>query len=39
MDKVHTGNSSMVQGVDKVYLMSFSRGATMQGRFRKDVAR
>lgn len=28
---------SMVQGVDEVYLMSVSRGATMQGRFRKDV--
>lgn len=28
---------SMVQVVDKVYLMSVSRGATMQGRFRKDV--
>lgn len=27
----------MVQVVDKVYLMSVSRGATMQGRFRKDV--
>lgn len=27
----------MVQGVDEVYLMSVSRGATMQGRFRKDV--
>lgn len=27
----------MVQGVDEVYLMSVRRGATMQGRFRKDV--
>lgn len=27
----------MVQGVDEVYLMSVSRGAIMQGRFRKDV--
>lgn len=28
---------SMVQGVEEVYLMSVSQGATMQGRFRKDV--